>query len=76
MAQFKILANRWVIDDTDKRIFRDTTVDGDPKVPANKNTVNELYSALQDRFDEPDMMDQLVSTDANRVHHDQWVVHR
>lgn len=64
MAQFRILNNRWVIDDTDKRIFRDTTVDGDPKVAANKNTTNELYSALQDRFDEPDMMDQLVPMSA------------
>lgn len=64
MAQFAILSNRWIIDDTDRRIFRDEAVNGDPKVLANTNTVNELYSALQDRFDEPDFMDQLVPMSA------------
>ena len=64
MAQFKILSNRWIIDDTVQRIFRDTTVDSDPKTIANRNSTNELYSALQDRFDEPDMMDQLVPMSA------------
>lgn len=64
MAQFAILSDRWIIDDTDLRIFRDTAVDGDSKILANTNTTNELYSALQDRFDEPDMMDQLVPMSA------------
>jgi hypothetical protein len=64
MALFKILSNRWVIDDAALRIYRDEAVDGDPKVFANTNSTNELYSALQDRFDEPDMMDQLTPMSA------------
>lgn len=64
MAEFAILSNRWIINDVDFRIYRDEAVDGDPKVSANLNSVNELYSALQDRFDEPDMMDQLTPMSA------------
>lgn len=56
MAQFPVLGGRWIYDDQANRIFRDTAVAGDLKVPANYNTAVEVYSAFQNRFDESDLM--------------------
>lgn len=53
-----ILNRRWNFDEVNKIISRDETVDatGGPTVAANRNQVNELYSAIQDQIDEPSFM--------------------
>ena len=53
-----ILNRRWNFDEVNKIISRDEAVDGTggPTVAANRNQVNELYSAIQDQIDEPSFM--------------------
>jgi hypothetical protein len=53
-----ILNRRWNFDEVNRIISRDETVDatGGPVVAANRNQVNELYSAIQDQIDEPSFM--------------------
>jgi len=53
-----ILNRRWNFDEVNKIVSRDETVDftGGPVVAANRNQVNELYSAIQDQIDEPSFM--------------------
>lgn len=53
-----ILNRRWNFDETNKIVSRDESVDGTggPVVAANRNAVNELYSAIQDNIDEPSFM--------------------
>jgi len=53
------LGNRWDIDYTAKRIFRDVV-----ESPTVTDTSLALYSALQDLFDEPDQMDDPVPMSA------------
>ncbi len=53
------LGNRWDINYTDKRIFRDVA-----ESPTVKDSTLALYSALQDLFDEPDQMDDPVPMSA------------
>ena len=58
-----ILSGRWVVyygaENRQKRIFRDTTVS-----PTVTDTVNALYSALQNQFDELTQMDDGVPMSA------------
>ncbi len=53
-----ILNRRWNFDEVNKLASRDESVDGSggPVVAANRNAVNELYSAIQDQIDEPSFM--------------------
>ena len=53
-----ILNRRWNFDEVNRIVSRDETVDatGGPVVAANRNQVNELYSAIQDQIDEPSFM--------------------
>ena len=53
------LGNRWDIDYTDRRIYRDVA-----ESPTTKDTVLALYSALQDLFDEPAQLDNPVPMSA------------
>jgi hypothetical protein len=53
------LGNRWDIDYTAKRIYRDTA-----ESPTVTDTSLALYSALQDLFDQPDQMDDPVPMSA------------
>ena len=53
-----ILNRRWNYDEVNRIISRDETVDvaGGPVVAANRNLVNELFSAIADQIDEPAFM--------------------
>ena len=53
-----ILNRRWNYDEVNQIVSRDETVDatGGPKVAANRDHVNELYSAIADQIDEPAFM--------------------
>ncbi len=53
-----ILNRRWNYDEVNKLVSRDETVDatGGPVVAANRNSVNELFSAIADQIDEPAFM--------------------
>ena len=53
-----ILNRRWNFDEVNKIVSRDETVDATngPTIAANRNQVNELYSAIQDQIDEPSFM--------------------
>ena len=53
-----ILNRRWNYDEVNRIVSRDETVDatGGPQVAANRNLVNELFSAIADQIDEPAFM--------------------
>lgn len=53
-----ILNRRWNYDEVNQIVSRDEAVDatGGPKVSANRDHVNELYSAIADQIDEPAFM--------------------
>jgi hypothetical protein len=46
MALFKILSNRWVIDDAALRIYRDEAVDGAPTPTLQMNCTPRCRTAL------------------------------
>ena len=62
------LGNRWDINYTDKRVFRDVAV-----TPTVTDTALALYSALQDLFDEPDQMDDPVPMSAQTPTAFTWI---
>jgi len=62
------LGNRWDIDYTAKRVYRDTAVS-----PTVTDTAIALYSALQDLFDEPDQMDDPVPMSAQTPTAFTWI---
>jgi len=62
------LGNRWDIDYTAKRVYRDTAVQ-----LTTTDTVLALYSALQDLFDEPDQMDDPVPMSAQTPTAFTWI---
>lgn len=62
------LGNRWDINYTDKRVFRDTAV-----TPTVTDSALALYSALQDLFDEPDQMDDPVPMSAQTPTAFTWI---
>ena len=62
------LGNRWDIDYTAKRVYRDVAV-----TPTVSDTSLALYSALQDLFDEPDQMDDPVPMSAQTPTAFTWI---